>query len=152
MTWCSSRTPKRSVSPSSRHGRLARTPSSWSLHGGGHDVLRKSGKYSCVVCCSGVDRNSILCSQYMLWVHKTSSGVTKWLVEDPNYICPRCKGESQPIDGRTVTGVDVDGIMLDMEAAFCCRGAMLYSGGCCDNSIAARCCLARGKFRKLLLS
>ena len=55
------------------------------------DVLQKSDKYPCVVYCCGVDRNSILCSQpeCMLRVHKTCSGITKQLVEDPNYICPR---------------------------------------------------------------
>ena len=31
--------------------------------GDGQDVLQKSGKYPCAVCCSGVGRNSILCSQ-----------------------------------------------------------------------------------------
>ena len=65
----------------------------------------------------------------MLWVHKTCSGITKQLVRDPNYICPRCKGESWPIDGRTVTEVDVDGTMLDVEATFCYLGDMLCSGG-----------------------
>ena len=59
--------------------------------GDDQDVLQKSGKYPCTVCCSGVGRNSILCSQCMLWVHKTCSGITKRLVEDPNYISPRCK-------------------------------------------------------------
>ena len=79
------------------------------VSGDDQDVLQKSGKYPCTVCCSGVSRNSILCSQCMLWVQKTCSGITRRLVEDPNYICPRCKGESRPIDGRTVTEVDVDG-------------------------------------------
>ena len=32
----------------------------------GHDVLQKSCKYPCAICCSGVGRNSILCSQCML--------------------------------------------------------------------------------------
>ena len=27
-----------------------------------HDALQKSGKYPRALCCSGVDRNSILCS------------------------------------------------------------------------------------------
>ena len=53
-------------------------------------VLQNSGKYPCATCCSGVGRNSILCSQCMLWVLKTCSGIIKRLVEDPTYICPRC--------------------------------------------------------------
>ena len=96
--------------------------------GDGQDVLQKFGNYPCAVCCSGVGRNPILCSHCMLWVHKTYSGITKLLVEDWNYICPRCKGESRPIDGRIVTEVDVNGTMLDVEATFCYLGDMLCSG------------------------
>ena len=120
------------------------------VSGDGHDVLQKSGKYPCAVCCSGVGRNSILYSQCILWVHKTCSGITKRLFEDPNYICPRCKGEARPIDGRTVTEVDVDGTMLEMEATFCYLGYMLCSSEGCDSAIAARCCVPWWKFRKLL--
>ena len=47
------------------------------VSGVGHDVLKKSGKYPCAVCCSGVDNNSIHCSQCMLWVHKKCGGITK---------------------------------------------------------------------------
>ena len=35
------------------------------VSGGDQDVLQKSDKYPCAVCCSGVSRNSILCSQLM---------------------------------------------------------------------------------------
>ena len=58
------------------------------VSGNDQDVLQKSGKCLCAVSCSGDCRNSILCSQCMLWVHKTCSGITKRLVTDPNYICP----------------------------------------------------------------
>ena len=37
------------------------------VSGDDQDVLQKTGKYPCPVCCSGVGRNSILCSQCMLW-------------------------------------------------------------------------------------
>ena len=94
--------------------------------------------------------NSIHCSQCMLWVHKICSGITKWLVADPNHVCCRCNGEAWLIDDRTVTEVYIDGTMLDMEATFCYLGDMLCSGGGCDSVIAARCCVAWGKFRKLL--
>ena len=113
----------------------------------GHDVLKKSGKYPCAVCCSGVGNNSIQCSQLMLWVPKKCSGIAKRLVADSNYVCHRCL---RPIDGRTVTEVGVDGTMLDGEATFCYLGDMLGSGGGCDSAIATRRCVARGKFRKLL--
>ena len=96
------------------------------VSGGDQDVLQKSSKYPCAVCCSGVSRNSMLCSQYMLWVHTMCSAIPEWLVVDPNYICHRCKVESQTIDGLTVTEEDVDGTMLDMEATFCYLGYILY--------------------------
>ena len=50
-----------------------------------------SGDGPCAVCSSGVGRNSILCSQYMLRVHMKCSAITEQLVEDSNYACPRCK-------------------------------------------------------------
>ena len=108
------------------------------VSGDDQDVLQKSGKYPYTVCCSGVGRNSILCSQCMLWVHKTYSGITKRLVEDPNYICPRCKCESWLIDGHTVTEMDADGTMLDLEATFCYICDTLCSGGGCDSAVASR--------------
>ena len=65
------------------------------------------------------------------------------------YICPRCSGESQLTAGQTVNEVDVDGTMLDVDTTFCYLGDMLCSRGGCDSAIAARCCVAWGKFRKL---
>ena len=76
-------------------------------------------------------RNSTLCSQCIMLVHRPCSGITKWLVEDPNYICPRFKGESRPIDGWTVAEVDVDGTMLDAEATSCYLSDMLWPCHCC---------------------
>ena len=125
MTWCSLWTSKSSVFPSSRCGRLAwkvkgsmltwRRSHSWSLV-----MTRMSSKnlastpeLSSVV----VSANSILFSHCMLWVCKACNGITKQLVEDPNFICPRCKREShEPINGWTVTEVDVDGTMLYVGA------------------------------------
>ena len=48
------------------------------------------------------------------------------LVANPNYICPRYCGKAHPIDGRTVTQVDVhvDGSLFDVEASFCYLGDM----------------------------
>ena len=120
------------------------------VSGVGHDVPKKSGKYPCAVCLSGVGNNSIKCSQCKLWVHKRCCGITGRLVEDPNYVCPRCNGKVPPITGQTVTKIDVDGTSLDVEATFCYLGDTLCSGGGCDSAIAARCCAAWGKFRTLL--
>ena len=105
------------------------------VSGVGHAVVKKSGKYPCAACSSGVGNNSIQCSQCMWWVHKKCSGITKQLVAASNHVCRRCKGEARPIIGRTV---DVDGTMLDVEATFYYLCDILYSG-----AIAARCCVAR---------
>ena len=144
ITWCSSQTPRKSVSPSSRHGRLA-----WKVKGSvltkfmvsavDLNVLQKSGKYACAICCKGVGNNSIECLQCKLWVHKRCSGITGRLVNIRNYIWPRCKGNSRPIDGRPMTQVDVEGTKLDVEDTLCYLGDMLSSGGGCDSAIASRC-------------
>ena len=126
-------------------------PGTHSKHlGDGHDVPQKSGKYPCVVCYCSVGKNPFLCSQCILWVHRTCSGIAKWLFEDPSCICPRWTGESRPIDAWTVTEVDVDGTMLNVESTFCYLGDMLRFGGGCDRAIAARWCVAWGKLKKLL--
>ena len=100
-----------------------------------NDVLKKSGKYPCAACSSGVSNNSIQCSQCMQWVHKNWSGIIKWLVANSNYVCRKCKGGVRPINGRTVTEVDDDGTMLDVEATFCYLGDILCSG---ESAIAAK--------------
>ena len=78
------------------------------------------------------------------------SGITGWLVANPNYVWHMCNGKAWPIDNRNVTPVDVDGTMLDVEATFCYPSEMLCSDGVCERVIAARCCEDWGKFRKLL--
>ena len=120
------------------------------VSGVGLDVLKNSGKFPCATCRTGVGVNSILCSQCKLWVHKKCSGITGPLTADPAYVCPRCQGEARPIDGRPVTEIDVNGTRLDVESSFCYLGDMLSAGGGCDSAIATRCCVAWGKFRKLL--
>ena len=82
----------------------------------------------------------------MLWVHKECSGITKQLVTDPYYICPRFNGKARPIDGKTLPEIDVVGTMLDMEATCSYRDDMLCSAGGCDNAIATRCSVAWVKF------
>ena len=82
-------------------------------------MLKKSGKYPCALCCSGFGSCSLECSQWNLWVHR------------------RCSG----IDGRTVTEMDIEDTMLDVEATLW----YLCSGGGCDNAMAAKYCMVRGK-------
>ena len=121
------------------------------VSGTGLDVLKKSGQFPCAVCLCGVGVNSILCSQCNKWVHKKCSGIAGSLPNnDPAYVCPRCTGLARPIDGRPVTEVDVDGTLLEAVDKFCYLGDMLDAGGGCDTAIATRCCVAWGKFRKLL--
>ena len=151
--WFSSRTPRRSVSPCPRRGRLAwkvkvnMKKTEFLASGVGHDVFEKSGKHPCTVCGNDAGCNSILCSQCMLW---KCSGIIRRLVLDEKYVCPRCKSESRPIDGRTVTEVHVDGTMLYVVTTFCYLGDMLCCGGSCASVIAARYCVACGKLRKIL--
>ena len=89
-----------------------------------------SGAFPCAVCRDGVGAsNAIKCSQCKLWVHKRCSGIQGRIVANPNYVCPRWRGQTRPIDGRTVTQEDVDGTLLDVEASFCYLGDMLSTGG-----------------------
>ena len=119
------------------------------LSAGDLDVLKKSRKNPCAVCCKGVGNNSIECSQshdvgsQEVQLHHLSTG------GQPE-ICPRCNGVSRPIGGRPMIQVDVEGTNHDVETTFCYLGDLLCSGGGCDSAIAARCCVAWGKFRKLL--
>ena len=90
------------------------------------------------VCRSGCGVNSISCSQCKLWMHKKCS------------VCLRCQALARPIDSRAFTEVDTDCNMLDVEATFCYLKDTLDAGGGCATAIATRCCVAWGKFRKLL--
>ena len=66
------------------------------------DVLKKSGKCPCAVCCSDISNSSLKCSQSKFWVHKGCSGITERLGANPNYVCCRCSTEGRPINGRTL--------------------------------------------------
>ena len=114
------------------------------------NVLKKSGQFPCAVCLSGVGANSIQCTRCSKWVHKKCSGLAGNLRADPTYVCPRCEGRARPLDGRPVKEVMVDGSKLEVVASFCYLGDMQDAGGGCDAAIATRCCVAWGKFRKLL--
>ena len=154
-TCCSSQTTRRSVSPSSRHGRQVwkvkssmsswrrpSRPSSWFLvlamlssrNLASTPVLPALGlsattQSSAHSACGGSTRSAL-------------ASLSKQLVATSIYVCRRCKVEARPINGRTV---DVGGTMFDVEATFCYLCDILCSG-----AIAARCCVAWGKFRKLL--
>ena len=120
------------------------------VSGPGLDLLRDSGAYPCAVCRKGVGANSIKCSSCKLWVHKKCCRIKSRLADDPDYVCPRCRDEARPIDGRPLDNVEVDGTKLEVEASFCYLGDMLCAGGGCGLAIITRCSTAWGKFKKLL--
>ena len=65
------------------------------------DVLKKSGKYPCDVCLTGVGRtNAILCDGCERWVHKKCSGIKGRLLPEREFTCARCLGTARVIDGR----------------------------------------------------
>ena len=52
------------------------------------DVLKKSGRYPCGVCQSGVGScNAIFCGGCKRWVHKKCSGIKGPLRPDPEFRC-----------------------------------------------------------------
>ena len=68
------------------------------------DVLKKSGKYPCGVCQSGVgSSNAIFCGGCKRWVHKKCSGIKGPLRPDPEFRCTRCLGTARAIDEREVS-------------------------------------------------
>ena len=77
-------------------------------------------------------------------------GADTSLIANPNRIFPRCNSKGRPIDGRSMTYLEIDGTKLDMEVTLCYLGDMLGYHGGCDRAIVARCCVAKGKVRKLL--
>ena len=65
------------------------------------EVLKKSGKYPCGVCQSGVgSSNAIFCGDCKRWVHKKCSGIKGPLCPDPEFRCARCLGTARAINER----------------------------------------------------
>ena len=115
------------------------------------DVLKKSGKYLCGVCQSGVgSSNAIFCGGCKRWVHKKCSGIKGPLRPDPESRCARCLGTARAIDEREVSEVEVGNEKLEVVPEFCYLGDMLSAGGGCDLAAITRCKCAWGKFRQLL--
>ena len=77
-------------------------------------------------------------------------GIKGRLNVNPDYVCPKCLDQARPIDGRPITQVEVDGMLLNMEASFCYLCYMLCAGAGCALAIATRYSTAWVKFRKLL--
>ena len=115
------------------------------------DVRKKSGKYPCGVCQSGVgSSNAIFCGGCKRWVHKKCSGIKGPLRPDPEFRCARCLGTPRAIDEREVSEVEVGNEKLEVVPEFCYLGDMLSAGGGCELAAITRCKCAWGKFRQLL--
>ena len=115
------------------------------------DVLKKSGKYPCGVCQSGVgSSNAIFCGGCKRWVHKKCSGIKGPLRPDPVFRYARCLGTARAIDEREVSEVEVGNEKLEVVPEFCYLGDMLSAGGGCELAAITRCKSAWGKFRQLL--
>ena len=96
------------------------------------DVLKKSGKYPCGVCQSGVgSSNAIFCGGCKRWVHKKCSGIKGPLRPDPEFRCARCLGTARAIDEREVLEVEVGNEKLEVIPEFC------YLGICSLQEVAA---------------
>ena len=82
------------------------------------DVLKKSGKYPCGVCQSGVgSSNAIFCGGCKRWVHKKCSVIKGPLRPDPEFRCARCLGTARAIDEREVSEVEVGNEKLSQSSA-----------------------------------
>ena len=111
------------------------------------DVLKKSGKYPCSVCLTGVgSTNAILCDGCKRWVHKKCSGIKGRLLPES----ARCLGTARAIDGRQSLEVEVGNEKLIVVPEFCYLGDMLSAGGGCELAAITRCKCTWGKFRQLL--
>ena len=115
------------------------------------DVLKKSGKYPCGVCQSGVGSSiAIFCGGCKRWVHKKCSGIKGPLRPDPEFRCARCLGTARAIDERDVSEVEVGNEKLEVVPEFCYLGDMFSAGGGCELAAITRCKCAWGKFHQLL--
>ena len=104
------------------------------------DVLKKSGKYPCGVCQSGVgSSNAIFCGGCKRWVHKKCSGIKGPLHPDPEFRWARCLGTARVIDEREVSEVEVGNEKLEAVPEFCYLGDMLSAGGGCEVAAITRC-------------
>ena len=114
------------------------------------DVLKKSGKYPCGVCLTGVgSTNAILCNGCEHLVHKKCSGIKGSLLPESEFRCVRCLGTARAIDERQSL-VEVGNEKLEVVPEFYYLGDMLIAGGGCELAAITRCKCAWGMFRQLL--
>ena len=114
------------------------------------DVLRKSGKYPCGVCQTGVGRNAIQCKGCRQWVHKKCSGIKGSLTSDLNFRWARCLDTARPVDEKLVKEVMIGDEKLEVVPEIFYLGDMLSAGGGCELASIRRCQCAWAKFHQLL--
>ena len=116
------------------------------------DVLKKSGKYPCGFCLTGVgSTDAILCGGCESWVHKKCRGIKGHLLPDSEFRpCARCLGTARAIDERQSLEFEVWNEKLEVVPEFCYLGDMLSAEGGCELAPITRCKCAWGKFRQLL--
>ena len=115
------------------------------------DVLKKSGKYPCGVCLTGVgSTNAILCGGCERRVHKKCSGIKGHLLPDSEFRCAQCLGTARAIDERQFLEVEVGNEKLEVVPELCYLGDMLSAGGGCELAAITCCKCAWGKFFQLL--
>ena len=115
------------------------------------DVLKKSGKYPCGRCLTGVgSTNAILCCGCERWVHKKYSGIKGRLLPESEFRCARCLGTARAIDEKESLKVEVGNEKHEVVPEFCYLGDMLSAGDDCKLAAITCCKCAWGKFRQLL--
>ena len=112
------------------------------------DVLKKSGKYPCGVCLTGVgSTNAILCDGCERWVHKKCSVIKGRLLPESEFKCARCLGTARAINGRQSLEVEVGNEKLEVVPEFWDLRDMLSAGGGCELAAITRFKCAWSKFR-----
>ena len=109
------------------------------------DVLKKSGKYPCGNCLTGVgSTNAILCDDGERWVNKKCSGIKGRLLPDCVFRCAQCLGTARAIDERQSLEVEAGNEKLEVVPEICYLGDMLSAGGGCELAAITRCKCAWG--------
>jgi len=83
--------------------------------GESHKGLHNTGRWPCSVCGSGVDRNSVQCTNCQKWVHRKCSGIKSSMVKvSKTFVCRGCTDQRASVDR---TGMDIDdGVSLETSA------------------------------------
>ena len=113
-------------------------------------TLKKSGKFPCGVCFSGVGRNSVFCSSCSCWVNNKSTNIHGQIIDTGNFTCARCSGLSREVDVRPCQSVPHDGDDVEVVDSFRYLGDMLAARGGCRDDTTARIRSAWWRFLELL--